>query len=185
MQSTKPKKRSQWYVAAMELENSPLFQIAKKECNRWGIEVQFSSMERYKVNANLYTSGDGFLIDMQLALICIDTAGVEVRGTEATPYTKILHEMAHIVVGISPSAVDEGDAMLALEKEALTRLRLDWRSHMADWETPEGLWCDTATQYRHKLLKEAFESAEKNGFLKNGKPTYNKKSFGGWQWDMK
>lgn len=80
---------------------------------------------------------------------------------------QLMHEIAHVVVGVSPSSIDESLALAAVEHEALTRLGL-WRG-----------WSELPTRSDfERRLDLAYADAIRKGLMtEQRKPTYQKRLF--------
>jgi hypothetical protein len=97
-------------------------------------------------------------------------------GEDPMKAMALLHEMAHAIDPTPPIYVCELDIMLALEHEASRRLRLPWAEWMRDYGTQlDESWGETNTRARGEFLAEAYANAEREGLMRERKPTYVRK----------
>ena len=82
---------------------------------------------------------------------------------------QLMHEITHVVVGVPPNKVNESLAMTAIEHEAMTRLRLNWRGWAGYFVSRGDL---------DQALDRAYADAIKKGLMTpDRKPTYVKRLF--------
>ncbi len=159
------------------------FDRAVKECERWGVTVLFRKTaplgmrHRKSFGVEFYSEAP-----QNHAWICLRSCAIWWGTDSMSPLdaSGLLHELFHVVVwrecGEYMNIVDELDSMLALEHEANRRVRASWSSWMHDYGLGSELgWGDASTFERHKYLKRAYLSAEKQGLMRGGKPTYLQK----------
>jgi len=156
----------------------PSFLRALRECERWGVavdlDVPFSGILRRG-----YMPKETYHVAPQdMAGIRRDNGSIlwadEAQSTLEASH--LIHEMMHVVVwretGYQPQSHAEDD-MLALEREACRRLRLDWTSHMAGYGVAgQQEWLDMSMRERGTLLAASRVAMERLGLMRDGKPTY-------------
>lgn len=156
------------------------------EIRRWGIPVRtYTALEQVglKRSEGLTESPAGRLgISYNNRYLWVDPC---VPLTEALPFD-LLHEMAHLVIGVSPWHTDEiKSGMLALEHEASQRLRLPGRSSWMkeyyvvpstlglDFTEDQSAWTFASRRVKSAALGVSQQAACKRGLMtQEGKPIY-------------
>lgn len=156
-----------------------------QEARRWGVPIRILTEDGVSAGRKkrLLTDSPG----THFIGICWEEkylwAGPNIRLDEALPFD-LLHELMHIVIGVSPFAVEEiRSGMLALEHEASKRLRLSQRSAwMRDYNVvPSSLgvqgdetrWPFASKKVRSAALWKSRQAAILRGLMTlDGRPTY-------------
>lgn len=142
-----------------------------REAERWGVTVKFGARR----TAPSFTHDDqapmhnGYVDDVErIVYVCPTRENFE-QLPHAAP--ALMHEVNHAVLGCNAA---EHEAMLALDHEAYRRLRLaGWSNWMKGYTGSGGVyWSSLSPRARADDLRHAYECAEKEQALVNGKPNY-------------
>lgn len=150
-----------------------VFRYAK----RWGVEVQLRDapiLLSSKYSPAPFTRGgiDGNVVYWQ-------------ENNSQRPFDcwALMHEISHVIVGVSPSNIDEiHSAMLALDYYGGGWLRMSgWTDWMGDYyfEDNDSIWRTAPPGYRGHLIAASLYQAVTLGlFDERGRPTFERSRAG-------
>jgi hypothetical protein len=137
------------------------------ECARWGVPVE---QAEERPSGRCLTGGPtGGAIDWENPLVWVGDLPDDPMGAAAA-----VHELHHVVAHAPPNRIREVTSeIVALDHEAMVRLRLPWAKWMAPAQTGFGDWGRLGEARRQLLLEASYQQAFARGLMTaDGKPTY-------------